>query len=97
MMDYAQLILPHSSLGMMSPYELMNGYLPRTSFDWTPPENPPANASQQLSREHAQAVASRIEQALEKCKEAIREAQEKKERDVNAYRRLIDFRVKDRV
>jgi transposase InsO family protein len=36
MMDYAQLTLPHSSLGMMSPFELLNGYPPRASFDWTP-------------------------------------------------------------
>ena len=32
-MDYAQLTLPHSSLGMICLYELLNGYLPRTSFD----------------------------------------------------------------
>ena len=64
LMDYAQLTLPHSSLGTMSPYELLNGYPPRTSFDWTPPSNAPANTSIKLSQERARAVASRMEQAL---------------------------------
>jgi transposase InsO family protein/predicted aspartyl protease len=97
MMDYAQLTLPHSSLGMMCPYELMNGYLPRTSFDWTPPEEAPTGVSQQLSQERARAVASRMEHALKKGREAIRKAQEKKEHDVNAHRRPIDFTVNDKV
>jgi hypothetical protein len=30
--DYAQLVLPHNALGM-SPFELLNGYRPTTSFD----------------------------------------------------------------
>jgi transposase InsO family protein len=97
LMDYAQLTLPHSSLGTMSPYELLNGYPPRTSFDWAPPSNAPANASVKLSQERARAVASRMEQALEKGRESIRKAQEKKERDVNAHRRPVDFGVKDKV
>src|SRR3979411_193162 len=37
MMDYAQLTLPHSSIGM-SPFELLYGRLPRTSFDWNIPK-----------------------------------------------------------
>jgi transposase InsO family protein len=97
LMDYAQLTLPHSSLGTMSPYELLNGYPPRTSFDWTPPSNAPANASIKLSQERARAVASHMEQALEKGRESIRKAQEKKECDVNAYRRPVDFGVRDKV
>jgi hypothetical protein len=35
--------------------------------------------------------------AIEKGKEFIRVAQEKKERDVNAYCRLVDFDIEDRV
>jgi hypothetical protein len=97
LMDYAQLTLPHSSLGTMSPYELLNGYPPRTSFDWTPPSNAPANTSIKLSQERARAVASRMEQALQKGRESIHKAQEKKERDVNARRRPVDFGVRDKV
>ncbi len=37
-MDYAQLTLPHSSIGM-SPFEARNGFKARTSFDWTTPES----------------------------------------------------------
>ena len=36
-----------------------------------------------------------MEQALEKGREYIKKAQEKKERDINAYRRPIDFGVGD--
>jgi hypothetical protein len=42
-------------------------------------------------------VASRIEQALEKGRASILKAQEKKECDINAYRRLVDFGVRDKV
>jgi hypothetical protein len=35
--------------------------------------------------------------AINKGKEFIRAAQEKKERDVNAHRRPVDFDVEDRV
>jgi hypothetical protein len=97
MMDYAQLTLPHSSLGMMSPFELLNGYSPRASFDWTPPAKPPANASEQLSREQAKALATRMEKAIEKGREFILEAQRKKERDINPHRRPVDFNTEDKV
>jgi len=38
-MDYAQLTLPYNSIGM-SPFELIYGYKPRTSFDWDRPIGP---------------------------------------------------------
>ena len=97
MMDYAQLILPYSSLGMMSLYELLNGYTLHTSFDQTPLENLLTTVSEQLSYDKAREVASRIEQALEKGKEYIQRAQDKKEQDVNAYRQLVDFGKDDEV
>jgi hypothetical protein len=97
MMDYAQLTLPHSSLGMMSPYELLNGYPPRTTFDWTPPAKPPTTKSDQLSQERAKAVATRMSEALAKGKELIQKAQAKKERDVNSHRRPTDFKKDDYV
>ena len=39
MMDYAQLTNWHESIGM-SPFELLYGYQPRTSFDWKNPKEP---------------------------------------------------------
>ena len=38
-----------------------------------------------------------MEQALQKGRESIHKAQEKKERDVNARRRPVDFGVRDKV
>ena len=96
MMDYAQLILPHSSLGMMSPYELQNGHPPRTSFDWTPPPEP-TTATEQLSQERAKEVASRMNEAIEKGKEFMKQAQEKMEQSTNAHRRPVNFTVGDKV
>jgi transposase InsO family protein len=94
LMDYAQLTLPHSSIGM-TPYELINGRLPRTSFDWNTPEA--TTAQEQLNQDKAREVAERMKAAIEKGKEFMAKAQEKKERDVNAHRRPIDFSVGDKV
>jgi transposase InsO family protein len=95
LMDYAQFTLPHSSTGM-SPYEMLNGHLPRTSFDWHAP-TAPLNTTAELSQERARELATRMNQAIEKGKEIIREAQAKKERDVNTHRRPVDFTVNDKV
>src|SRR3989442_1377864 len=51
MMDYAQFTLPHSSLGMVPPFEVVNGYPPRTSFDWQTP--PATSVKEVLSQKHA--------------------------------------------
>jgi transposase InsO family protein len=94
MMDYAQLTLPHSSIGM-SPYELLNGYLPRTSFDWKTPAV--ATAQEKLSQTKAREVATRMQGAIQRAKEIMAKAQSKKETDVNRHRREIDFAVGDQV
>ena len=62
-MDYAQLMLPHDSIGM-SPFELLYGYTPRTSFNWDRPTEP-ATARERLSYEEAQAFAERMYGAWE--------------------------------
>ena len=87
-MDYAQLILPHSSI-QMAPFELLHGRLPRTSFDWNTPEA--SSPQEQLSHQKAQEVARRMHGALEMAKENMAKAQIKKEQDTNAHRRAIDF------
>ena len=96
-MDYAQLTLPHSSLGGMSPFELSNTRLPRTSFDWSPPAKPPTTASVALARQEGRAIAKVLEDALAKAQELICKAQDKKRRDVDPHRRAVDFRVGDKV
>jgi hypothetical protein len=79
----------------MSPFELLNGRLPRTSFDWNNPE--PQTVTESLNQEKAKALATRMQQALQKGKELMLQAQQKKENDVNAHRRAIDFKVGDKV
>jgi Chromo (CHRromatin Organisation MOdifier) domain len=95
LMDYAQFTLPHSSTGI-SPYKMLNGYLPRTSFDWQAPTEP-TSATAELSQQRAKELATRMNEAIEKGKEVILEAQAKKERDVNTHRRPVDFAVDDKV
>ena len=50
-MDYVQLTMPHESIGMF-PFELLNAYPPRTSFDWNILKT--MTVREQLSREEAQ-------------------------------------------
>ena len=61
LMDYAQLTLPHESIGM-SPFELLYGYPPRTSFDWKLPKEP-ATARERLNQEEAQNLVRTMHQA----------------------------------
>jgi transposase InsO family protein len=95
MMDYAQLTLPHDSIGM-SPFELLYGYAPRTSFDWDRPTEP-VTVRERLSHEEARAFAARMHGAWETAQTIMKKAQEKKESDVNRHRREVDFQVGDKV
>src|ERR1035437_2444543 len=94
MMDHAQLVLPHSTLGM-SPFELQKGYPPRTSFDWQVPK--PANTQEKLSQEEARTISRSLQEVLDVGRANMLKAQQKKERDVNRHRRDVDFGVGDMV
>ena len=94
LMDYAQLTLPHSSIGM-SPFELINGRLPRTSFDWNTPMT--ATVAEKLGRNKARKIATRMQEAWRKGKELILKAQEKKRQDVDKHRKPVDFGPGDQV
>ena len=95
MIDYAQLTLPHESIGM-SPFQLIYGYEPRTSYDWKRME-PPTNTAVKLNHELAQRYAKRMHEGWETAKGIMAEAQAKKERDANRHRRDVDFDVGDKV
>jgi len=95
MMDYAQLTLHHESIGM-SPFELLKGFKPRTTWDWDQPKKP-ASAREKLNREQAMEFAQRMHDAWSVAKANITLAQQKKERDVNRHRRPVDFEPEDRV
>jgi transposase InsO family protein len=95
MMDHAQLTNWHESIGM-SPFELLHGFQPRTSFDWKTLKEP-ATVRERLNREEAQALAKSMHHAWETAKTIMKQAQEKKEQDVNRHRREVDFQVGDKV
>ena len=94
-MDHAQLVLPHSSIGM-SPFQLLYGYEPRTSFDWKNPRKP-SSAQERLSHQEAQAMAKRMHDAWQTARAIMQEQQDKKRRDVDPHRREVDFEPGDLV
>src|SRR6266536_3840862 len=79
----------------MALYELIYGRLPRTSFDWNTPTA--TTVQERLSQEKARQVATRIQEACTLGRELMAKSQAKKEADINAHRRPIDFTVKDKV
>jgi transposase InsO family protein len=93
-MDYAQLTMPHESIGM-SPFELLNAYPPRTSFDWKMPTT--MTAREQLNREEAQQTVRTLQEAWETARAIMSRAQEKKQQDVDPHRRPVDFQVGEKV
>lgn len=93
-MDYAQLTMPHDSIGM-SPFELLNAYPPRTSFDWKKPRT--TTPREKLNREEAQRIVRTLQEVWERARTFMSRAQEKKQKDVDPHRRQVDFQVGDRV
>jgi hypothetical protein len=94
-MDYAQLTLPHESIGM-SPFELLYGHPPRTSFDWKRPQEP-ATARERLNRDEARELARTMHQGWETARTIMQQSQEKAKRSADRRRREVDFQVGDNV
>ena len=59
-------------------------------FDWRAPEKP-ENARQELSQQEAQARAKAMQEAWEWVQKNLGKAQQKKQDDVNPYRREPNF------
>lgn len=95
-MDIAQLTLPHESLGGISPFQVANGYEPRTSWDLINPE-PAASATETLNREEALQVALRARDVVKFAQASIQEQQTKMKRIANLRRREVDWDVGDEV
>ena len=94
MMNFAQTILPHSSIGM-SPFELINSYSARTSFDWNTPQA--ANVNERMGHNQAVQTAKRMKEAWDQGKKSMTRAQEKMVKDTKSKRKPIDFDVSDKV
>ena len=74
MMDRAQMVLPHSSIGM-TPYQLRYGTEPRNSWDWNTPKA--TNPREKLNRQDTIQVATRIYNAWKLAKENLEKVQER--------------------
>lgn len=96
LMDIAQLTLPHESLGNISPFQVLNGTEPRTSFDWHNP-TPPATATEKLNQEEALQVATRMHDVIEFAQSSLAVQQEKMKRMADRTRREVDWDVGDMV
>jgi len=95
-MDIAQLTLPHESLGNITPFQLLNGVEPRTSWDLRNPE-PPKTATERLNREEAVKMATRMKEVIEFAQAALKVQQDKMKRLADRRRREVDWTVGDLV
>ena len=93
-MNFAQMTLLYSSIEM-SPFELINSYLTRTSFDWNTPQA--ANVNERMSHNQAVQTAKRMKEAWNQGKKSMTRAQEKIVKDTKSKRKPIDFNVSDKV
>ena len=97
MMDYAQLTLPHDSLGGLAPFDVVHGYSPRTTWDWNHHLVDSETPSQALNRQEAQAYARRHYEAWKLASNHLRTAQERMSKASNQHRRPVDWAVGDHV
>ena len=95
-MDNAQLCLPHSSLGGLSPFFVSRGYSPRKSFDWKAPKAP-SSAKERLALSEATKYARRLFDVWDWAQKKLDSAQEEMIRNANQQRREPDWKVGDLV
>ena len=93
LMDYAQLTLPHESLGITL-FEVNYGYAPSTSYDWDRPTEP-VTVHEKLNVEDAKDMATHMHTAWEVAKGFLQKAQAKKQLDIDPHRRKVDFEKDD--
>jgi hypothetical protein len=90
-MDYAQMSLPHDSLGGLSPFEVVHGYAPRTDWDWKIDLPDSATPADKLNTQQAIDYAQRHRKAWDMARSNLTVAQAKMARSYNASRRDVDF------
>jgi hypothetical protein len=54
-------------------------------------------AKEYLNKQEAQEVVKTLQDAWETARTIMKQAQDKKRRDVDPYRKVLDFKVKDKV
>lgn len=94
-MDRAQVTLPHSSLGDLSPYEVYTGFEPRTSFDWKSPAA--TTPSEKVNHAQAKLFAKRLEDVHHLAKNNLLHTQKVKANSVNRHRQPVSWTIGDEV
>ena len=92
MMDYVQLTLPYSSIGM-SLSEVRNGFKARTSFDWIDPSGKTAI----LNTEKAYQRVQLIHDSWKLARDIMVRSQARMVKSANSHRREVDFDIGDYV
>lgn len=95
-MDNAQLCLPHTSLGGLSPFLVSRGYSPRKSFDWKAPVAP-TSAKEKLALLEATKYARRLYDVWKWAQDELKRNQEYATNGANKHRREPDWEVGDLV
>lgn len=94
MMDYAQLTLPHDSLGGMTPFEVRFAREPKVVWDWHP--NRP-DSKHDFNTDAAQDYARALYAAYDQARSAMEKSQRKMERSASSHKREVNFEVNDKV
>ena len=95
-MDYAQMALPHESLGGLSPFEVVHGYTPRVDWNWKDlPDS--ATPTDKLNTQQALDYANRLRDAWTTAQSSLQRAQAKMAQSYNRSRREVDFTTDDLV
>jgi hypothetical protein len=92
MMDYTQLMLPHTSLGDLPPFEVLYGYTPKALWDWKDDLRP---ATDDLNLQEVYTYARRNCKALEYICKSIQKVQTRMAKSANRHRRSVDFAISD--
>jgi transposase InsO family protein len=96
-MDYAQLSLPHDSLGGLTPFEVVHGYAPRIDWDWKIDLPDSATPADKLNTQQAVDYAQRHKRAWDTARSNLTVAQAKMARSYDSSRREVDFDIGDSV
>lgn len=94
MMDYAQLTLPHDSLGGLTPFEVVHGFPPRDLWDWRIQSTEPKD---KINIEEARSLARSLHDAQALARRQIILSQERMTNQANKHRREVDFDVGNKV
>jgi len=77
----------------MSPFEVRNGFKARTSFDWIEPADAPCDL--EPNTERARQRVQLVQDSWKLARDIMARGQARMIKSANAYRREVDFKVKD--